>query len=123
LASTIEPGASMASIKVIGDTSGSITFGVVVNFCPFPIYARLAVAERSSAPPHQPCDHFGETEDVQIPPFGGRYAAPYVANWDQCGHTSTYFPLLVASLLPLLMCCIERLLANYIYSQDIPQPR
>jgi hypothetical protein len=91
LASAIEPGSSMASIKVIGDTSGPafFTYGNVVNFCPFPIYARLAVAERSSAPPHQLCEHFGETEDVEISPFGGRYSAPYVAKWDQCGHTST----------------------------------
>ncbi|RYO34976.1 hypothetical protein AA0113_g431 [Alternaria arborescens] len=88
LASTIEPGSSMASVLVPGmasDPNVPQIRGEVRNHCSFSVWARLSISPISSGPSHEKCDNLGETSMVEIKP-GQRYKAPFPCQMNQCGH-------------------------------------
>ncbi|CAI9632068.1 unnamed protein product [Alternaria burnsii] len=88
LASTIEPGSSMASVLAPGmanDPNVPQIRGEVRNHCSFSVWARLSISPISSGPSHEKCDNPGETSMVEIKP-GQRYKAPFPCQMNQCGH-------------------------------------
>jgi hypothetical protein len=92
----------MASILIPGmadDPNVPQIRGELRNRCPFTVWARLSIAATSSGPTHEPCDHAGETEMVEVKP-GGRYKAPFPAQLNQCGHVSMDSCTLCTTLLP-----------------------
>lgn len=92
LASTIEPGSSMASVLVPGmasDPNVPQIRGEVRNHCSFSVWARLSISPVSSGPSHEKCDNPGETSMVEIKP-GQRYKAPFPCQMNQRSHVSTY---------------------------------
>jgi hypothetical protein len=97
MASTIESGASMASITFAEGASRRTEIqGHFYNNCPFPIYARLAVNYGTSGEHrgNHECEHRGEYPDQMIP-TGSIFNAPFKAKMNQCGFVSMYSHLLL----------------------------